>query len=207
MDALNIDDLFRDDPNDSFFDEMDVDLGDISGVFNEGGDVLSKEFGRGGSFGGGPTADAAEIQRNNPKSMGKKRGSKIALTHAQIMASLGIKEEEPKKPAAPAPPAVDEDDGTTMAERIRNRRDARSSEVDATASKCGTFVAVSPKNELYANQMKNLEAENHETSNEAQTALNAVANFGMDPSMDFFPYVRMPHQVEIKRTQKVRFFS
>lgn len=201
MDALNLDDLFNDDPNDTFFEGMDMDLGDISGVFNEGsGDVMSQEFGRGESNGSRARpamgAVGGGIQSSAHQSVGKKRGSKVALTHAQIMANLGIKKEVAKV-SKPAAVPLDKDEGT-ITQRIRTRRETRFTEVDGAASKSGGSK-ISSKREAVAKQETNIEV-----SKATQVAVDAVGNYGIRPSTDFYPYMRLPHEVEVKKGQKVR---
>lgn len=196
MDALNLDDLFNDDPNDPFFDDMDMDLGDISGVFNEGGGdvMLSQEFGRVGSVGGNRTANAP-IQSSNRQPVGKKRGSKVALTHAQIMANLGIKKDDEKKTKAVAASPIEKDEGGIV-HRIRTRREARSSETDGGVSK-SAGVSESNKNNTVQNDVA--------VDIGTQAVVDAVADYGIKPSVEFYPYIRLPGEVEIKKTQKVRF--
>lgn len=198
MDALNLDDLFNDDHNDTFFDDMDMDLGDISGVFNEGGgDVMTQEFGRGGSMGSSRTS-SAPIQSSVHQPAGKKRGSKVALTHAQIMANLGIKKED-EKVAKSAPRPMEKDEGT-ITQRIRTRREARSSGVEGGASKSGASAASKKDANTVVESKKN-------DSKDFQAAMDAVANFGIKPSTEFYPFMRLPHEVEVKKGQKVRFLS
>lgn len=195
LDALNLDDLFNDDPNDSFFEELDMDLGDISGVFNEGGgDVMTQEFGRGTSAGTRTGAAASGIQSSVHQPAGKKRGSKVALTHAQIMANLGIKKDE-KTTAASAAPAVEKDEGN-IPQRIRTRREARSSEVDAGAIKSSTST-VTKRDEVPVQETSAIGAN-------VQAAMHSVANYGLCPSTNFYPFIRLPHEVEVKKGQKVR---
>lgn len=195
MDALNLDDLFNDDPDDPFFDDVDMDLGDISGVFNEGGrDVMSQEFGRVGSVGSNRTTNAP-MQSNNRQPVGKKRGSKVALTHAQIMANLGIKKEDEKKAKAVAASPIEKDEGGII-DRIRTRREARSSETDRGTSKTAGVIA-SNKNNINQNKVS--------VNIDTQAAIDALADYGIKPSIEFYPYMRLPSEIEIKKSQKVRF--
>lgn len=195
MDALDLDDLFYDDPNDTFFDDMDMDLGDISGVFNEGvGDVMTQEFGRSGSLGSSRATDTIQSSAHQP--VGKKRGSKVALTHAQIMANLGIKKQDDKA-AKPAAPPVEKDEGTITQRVRRTRRGARSSGNKGSASK-NSATAVSKREDDVAESKSNV-------SPDVVDAINAVAKYGIRPSTEFYPFMRLPHEVEIKKGQKVCF--
>jgi len=202
MDALNLDDLFNDDPNDSLFDDMEIDLGDISGVFNDdGGDVLSQEFGRGNSSGSRRTNANASGQvqhQTGSQQEAKKRGNKVAFTHAQIVAKLGIKESN-KDSMAPRSTSAEKD---STHHRIRTRREARSSstEVDGIAT-FKSIVVTSPQTPLGSDAKE----EESETSQEKQHARDVVSNYGIEPSTTFYPFMRLPVEVELRKGQKVRF--
>lgn len=202
MDALNLDDLFNDDPNDSLFDDMEIDLGDISGVFNDdGGDVLSQEFGRGNSSGSRRTNAKANGQvqyQTGSQQEAKKRGNKVALTHAQIVAKLGIKESD-KDSVAPRFTSAEKD---STHHRIRTRREARSSstEIDGIAT-FQSIVVTSPQTPLG----RDVKEEESETSQEKQHIRGVVSNYGIEPSTTFYPFMRLPVEVELRKGQKVRF--
>lgn len=197
MDALNLDDLFNcddDDPNDSLFDDMDIDLGDISGVFHDDGDVMNLELGR-MNFGGSGLRRAhvgAGGMSATAVSQGKKRGSKVALTHAQIVAKLGIKSDS-EKSAAAAPPAEKE------SSRIRTRREAQQRsftvevETSHASSKSTAVTTVVRTEEVNDKEMQN--------------AILSVSKFGLGASMQFYPYMKLPVEVELKKGQKVSMSS
>lgn len=149
---------------------------------------MNQEFGRGGSVGSSRPLSVVGSQIQMRQTQGKKRGSKVALTHAQIMMNLGTKKDTEK------PKTAGNDEGT-ITQRIRTRRETRSSETYGAASK--NVRSIASKHDAVNKEKK------VEVSREIQAAIEAVAHYGIQPSMEFYPYMPLPHEIEVKRGQKV----